>query len=172
MRKLCFKERSQQFSKIAHKSLGSSNSLSSLFFFSLCLISSLASPFFSPRAALPSFLPPSAALGRHGSKRLRRRAGPAQTRSRRTGACGPRQAQALGGQNPGGACAGAGGARLAARACVARAGARLRGAGRRGGFERSQDQLRRAAPAAGGGSQRRRVRATPGSSGARAGRPA
>jgi hypothetical protein len=157
-----------------HKSLGSSNSLSSLFFFFLCLIPSLASPFFSPRAVLPSFLPPSAALGRHGSKRLRRRAGPAQTRSRRIGARGPQQEQALGGKNPGGAGAGAGGARQAARASVARAGAAASSAARLGSGGRCQ-RMRSCATArsaAGGGSQRRRVRATPGSGGARAARPA
>jgi hypothetical protein len=63
MRNLHFIERPLQFSEIAYKSLGSSNSLSSLFFFSLCLIPSLASPFFSPQAALP-FLPPSLCCSR------------------------------------------------------------------------------------------------------------
>jgi hypothetical protein len=42
MRNLCFTDRSLQFFNFTHKSLGSSISLSPLFFFSLCSILSLA----------------------------------------------------------------------------------------------------------------------------------
>jgi hypothetical protein len=63
-----------------------------------------------------SFLPPSAALGRHGSKWLRRRAGPAQTRRRRA-----RGRQAGGAARLGRAsreCVGGGPACGRARACA------------------------------------------------------
>jgi hypothetical protein len=89
MRKLCFTERSLQFSKIAHKSLGSSDSLSSLFFFSLCLISSLASPFFSHGRRSLSFFPPSVRLqerrrpGGFLPSRVQRQSGSARARGRR-----------------------------------------------------------------------------------------
>jgi hypothetical protein len=89
MRKLCFTERPLEFSKIAHKSLESSNSLSSLFFFSLCLISSLASPFFSHGQRSLSFFPPSVRLqdrrrpGGFLPSRVQRQSGSAGARGRR-----------------------------------------------------------------------------------------
>jgi hypothetical protein len=110
MRKLCFTERSLQFSKIAHKSLGSSNSLSSLFFFSLCLISSLASPFFSHGRRSLSFFPPSVWLqerrrpGGFLPSRVQRQSGSAGARSRRRGTGGGCLAERCAGrQAPGGA---------------------------------------------------------------------
>jgi hypothetical protein len=60
MRNLCFTERSLQFSKFAHKSLGSSISLPSLFFLSLCFILHWRQISLSLSLALSSPLPGSA----------------------------------------------------------------------------------------------------------------
>jgi hypothetical protein len=70
MRKLCFTERSLQFSKIAHKSLGSSNSPSPLFSSLGCLPFSPTSGTFLwfPSLSPPRFPPPSLHRRRTGRR--------------------------------------------------------------------------------------------------------